>query len=759
MPRKLFLFSACLFLSSAYAQTQQEIKNLTAFAKSFGYVRYFHPSDEAAELKWNQFSSYGAKAVLECKNDQELQTTLQQLFQPIAPTVQFDNNSKNYQYDNSLFIPANTDSYKPTYWQHEGLGLGVNYKGEDTPYKSVRVNRPVIQHTTTSRFGNILTSLKTEEHVEKKFKFSAWVKISPETEGSAQLWVREDNADKTDGFFRNMSDKPITSTEWEHFEISGKLSDKSGKLTYGCFLIGEGDLYLDDAELSFWDGKNWVPYPIDNQDFESDGIGLEKGAKEQWSGRGDGFEFLTTTDEAHSGKKSGMIKFIPPQILNELAQPIFDEAPKSNEVIRKELVDGLSIYFPIQLYCNEDFTYPDVDVSQYEALTATLNEQKFKTKDLEQRLGNVIITYNVFEHFYPYFDVVDVNWDQELNKALKRSFTDKNKFDHNITLEKLTATLKDGHVSVSGGKSFKYSLPLHYQWVENQLIITKTLSADLPVKKGDIITHIDGVSTDDFYKELSTRISAGTKGFRDYMAQYEGLYGPKNSKVVLRVNGKDHTVKRDFQVHRMSEFHSDDRPVYEVYNDNIYYLNLDVIAMDSINDLMPELKKAKAIICDLRGYPNGNHEFIQHLMKTDDTTTAWMQVPKIIYPESSTSSSFSHHNWLIPKKKPYLGDKNVIFIIDGRAISYAESYMGYIEGYDLATIIGEPTAGTNGNVNPFALPGGFNISWTGMKVLKHNGTQHHAIGVLPDVYVNRTIEGVRADRDEYLEKALEIARQ
>ena len=82
--------------------------------------------------------------------------------------------------------------------------------------------------------------------------------------------------------------------------------------------------------------------------------------------------------------------------------------------------------------------------------------------------------------------------------------------------------------------------------------------------------------------------------------------------------------------------------------------------------------------------------------------------------------------------------------------------MGFIEWYDLASIIGEPTAGTNGNVNRFGLLGGMSISWTGMKVVKHDGSQLHAIGVLPDIYVNKTIEDIKANKDTYLEKAIEI---
>jgi C-terminal processing protease CtpA/Prc len=114
---------------------------------------------------------------------------------------------------------------------------------------------------------------------------------------------------------------------------------------------------------------------------------------------------------------------------------------------------------------------------------------------------------------------------------------------------------------------------------------------------------------------------------------------------------------------------------------------------------------------------------------------------------------------MLDTAKPYLGDKQIIFITDGSAISYAESFMGYIEGYKLATIVGQPTAGTNGNINPFKLPGGYSLSWTGMKVYKHDGSQHHGIGVKPDIYVSKTIEGIKARRDEFLEKAIEMTEQ
>lgn len=82
------------------------------------------------------------------------------------------------------------------------------------------------------------------------------------------------------------------------------------------------------------------------------------------------------------------------------------------------------------------------------------------------------------------------------------------------------------------------------------------------------------------------------------------------------------------------------------------------------------------------------------------------EVPQIIYSDQEKIVDYEKHNWELKTRKPYLGNKKIVFIIDGSAISYAESYMSYIEAYQLATIVGELTAGTNGNINPFQLHGG-----------------------------------------------------
>ena len=97
-----------------------------------------------------------------------------------------------------------------------------------------------------------------------------------------------------------------------------------------------------------------------------------------------------------------------------------------------------------------------------------------------------------------------------------------------------------------------------------------------------------------------------------------------------------------------------------------------------------------------------------------------------------------------------------MFLADGSAISYAETVLGIVEAYRLGKIVGEPTAGTNGNINQSHLPLGYRMIWTGMRVLKHDGSRHHGIGIVPTVNLSKSIQGIRDGRDEQLERALAL---
>lgn len=595
----------CLLIITSNCKGESEINtaNLVAFAKVYGYVKYFHPSDAAESINWDQFALYGAERIQHCSTDEQLTKVLYELFTPIAPSIQFKTADKgaDKRVENNTYeiFPLDAATLTQVFWQHEGLGLGM--QDPRGIYKSAKV---VVEN------------------------------------------------------------------------------------------------------------------------------GVSKGR-------------------------------------------LFELNPEMDANISEEIKNNLSVSLPIVLYKDFLGTYPRSDQEALQDLKRNLQNYSTDFRKTASRIGNIIIVYNVFQHFYPYHDVVNVDWNQELEKAVEQSITDMTPEDHLTTMEQMLSSLKDGHISVYGGNGTCnkwYLPPFYWEWIENKLIITNVLDANIDItnllysgfkiKVGDEVTHINGTAAKAYFKEMESTISAATNGFLKYTAQYKSLLGEEDAAINVRINSIDISLTRTIEYSNEFPHRMINEYTHKQIEDGIAYLNLNNISMEEIKQLLPRLVQSEAIICDLRGYPNSNHEFINHLMVTKDTVTNWMQTPQIVYPNHQVLNEFKTDNWTDEMKPtaPYLGDKKIIFITDARAISYAESFLSYIEGYNLATIVGETTAGTNGNYNLFSLPGGYRIRWTGMKVIKHDGSQFHGIGIEPDIIVRKSIAGIKAGIDEQLEVAIQIAK-
>ncbi len=68
-------------------------------------------------------------------------------------------------------------------------------------------------------------------------------------------------------------------------------------------------------------------------------------------------------------------------------------------------------------------------------------------------------------------------------------------------------------------------------------------------------------------------------------------------------------------------------------------------------------------------------------------------------------------------------------------------------------VIGSTTAAADGNVSEIILPGRIRTMISGIGVYYPDGTETQRIGIIPDVELHPTIRGIRAGKDELLEKA------
>jgi hypothetical protein len=553
--------------------TSRELRNEVVFARLFGYLRYFHPSDEAARTDWEALAIRGVRDVEAAKDDAELTQKLMALFQPVSPTLRIGGAGQQYTPPAALNTPGSNP--RITYWKHFGLGP-----------------------TTGDARMNVYRSERVQE--------SAGSPTEPRLTG------------------------------------------------------------------------------------------------------------LTP-----------------------------------NSPFRADLGDGLTAWVPLSLYVDNQGTLPHTAT----AITRE-TDRSWSANSRGVRIADVVLAWNVFEHFYPYFDVVGTDWMAQLPDFLQQAASDQGEAAFTATLRRMVAALHDGHGAVNKAES-RGLLPLQWEWVENNLTITAVGPSVTGVSIGDTVLTINGRASSAALAASEELISGATPQWIRYRALQDLLTGAANANADLDVASarEPGKVTRVALRYGPPPVPAERRPdkIAELEN-GIFYVDIGRISEADFNGALPRLSNARGIIFDFRGYPSLPPTFLTHLTDQRMTSAQW-HVPSVTLPDRQNLQFIREGEWNMPAVAPFLSAKKV-FITDGRAISYAESCLGIIENYKLGEIVGAPSAGTNGNVNPFGLPGGYTITWTGMKVLKHDGSQHHGIGIKPTIPVSRTRAGIAAGRDEFLERAI-----
>jgi hypothetical protein len=424
-------------------------------------------------------------------------------------------------------------------------------------------------------------------------------------------------------------------------------------------------------------------------------------------------------------------------------------------IFSADLGAGVTARIPLRLYADAVGTLP------HRPLPAPDDGSKLSANDRSTRLAAVAFAWVTAQHFYPYFDVVGTDWPRALATALSAAATDAGEREFLRTLERLVAALHDGHGGVSKNDAGPPAqLPLAWALIEGKLVITgaPAEAAAAGLAPGSVVLEIDGRPTANALSEQRPLVSSATPQWMRYRLARRLLLGPADSVVRLKVQTPG-GAQRVVELRRKPDGSAGEaRPAkFAELEPGIFYFDIDRANEDDFKAALPKLATARATIFDLRGYPR-MHAYLSHLSAETLRSPNW-QVPIVTLPDRLGDIDYDiAGRWVLPPRSPRLQGR-VIFLVDGSAISYAESVMGIVEAYKLADIVGEPTAGTNGNVIASALPGGFTVRWTGMRVVKHDGSRHHGVGILPTHAVQRTIKGIAEGRDEILEKGLELARQ
>jgi len=737
----------------------EQVENVRAFAKLYGYVRYFHPSDAAAETDWEKFAIHGVRQVRDATSRAELRADLRTLFGPIAPTVQLYLTGSEPPSPADVLTPADTAGLRPVAWQHRGLGLHSN----GHPYWSLRTNRadPVVLNKTERQGNDGGPSASVVQHPDfaplqgQQVRLQMDIRTAPESQAHLFLLVRhgtDQNEPLTD---------PVSSNSWSTHRRTVDLPPNTKFLSIGALVRDSGTAWVDDVELLTREAPDdaWRRVELRNAGFE---VGERGRPPPGWEVHDySGNRASVVAEDAAEGKQSLKLSFPRRSKLR-----LFDERPRPGATVEKPVGRGLSAQVPLALYSRDGQTLRPDAAPPPEPMQARLDSLALPHSGTALFAANVVVAWNVFQHFYPYFDVVDVDWTDVLGRSLRRALVDRSEDEFRRTLQRLVAQLQDGHGRVSPSPVLSSEWPFLLERAEGEVIVADTASPSgiesYPCPEpGDLVVSVNGTPVEDGLRYAKRHVSGSpqykTRIALRTLAEYVHEYP---FRFTLRRNGE----RVQCQVRRYTNvpterLRKERRPAaFDTLEANTYYVDLTRLPWPQVREKLGILSRAQDVVFDMRGYPKtGNHRIVQYLSR-DTLRSVRLQTPQIIYPDRERLAGYEGGGGAYLPEEPQI-DGEVAFLTNAGAISYAEALMGVVEQYDLGTIVGRPTAGANGNINRTALIGDYAVRWTGMRLRKPDGAQHHLVGIQPDVRVEQTIEGVRAERDEVLQKALDVLRK
>ena len=400
------------------------------------------------------------------------------------------------------------------------------------------------------------------------------------------------------------------------------------------------------------------------------------------------------------------------------------------------------------------------------ALNISIKNENFlelKFTDKNARILSLYTYWNIIEYFFPYKYLMDKKWDVTLNEMLPLFIEAKNEDEFYLAMQKLTVRLNDSHVvffKYNGGRN--HYLPLECKIIDEKMIVTQILDSYLSdydsIKIGDVITKVNDKSIKDIIEENRELIPASNNALYLNRLIEPTLSGSSETvKLEFLSNGKVFTKSINWSDYNLSNYalheiitEKSKKDKFKILENNIGYVDMGEIKEKHIPDMINALEKTKAIVFDMRNYPNGTYDLISNFLNANEKPFAIYTNPFLDYP--------GRYFWTTPQltgsknKNNYKG--KVIMLLNEKSASQSEWTAMCFQTAGNTTIIGSQTAGADGNVSDLEYMKGLYTRFSGIGVYYPDKSETQRIGIIPDIEIKPTIKGIQEGKDEVLDRAL-----
>ena len=731
----LFLLAS---ISSVLGEEDASIKRLEALGKLWAEIKYFHPYLAYREINWDAALVGAIPKAEVAKDAAEYAAAVEQLLDPLndPATAVVKKSDPGLGADRSPRAISSTKT-------EEGILVievppGANFADDQAKLT------PITKLTESS--NGVVIDLRSTVFTGQYFSYlfassglNGWLCASavqgpghrarlhsgyarPDRQGSGGYFS---------GFYTTNGQEFPPSPKAKEQPIVFVVNEKSGlpPVAAGLQSVGKALIVSEggfsDASLARLHRVR-LPYDVVavfrlTEPILPDGSGLEPDVTVPFSGETDGDRALQTALElAKNFRPERFIRDRPPAVGRHRSKP-----------------------------ANPDLDFPEV----------------------EYRLLAAFEIWGVFTHFFAYNHLMEGDWDSVLREFTPRMEEAGNALEYHLAVAEMIAHAHDSHVRASSQVLTDFfgeaSPPIQLRWVENAAVVAglvdEPIANETGIKVGDVVLEIDGRDVASLLESLKRYFSASTEQSLMYELMRHCLKGPEDSSVGLLVLGQND--RRKLRLPRKKEFaekmrHQRGGEVLRMLEGNVGYADLDRLPRSDVDKMFEKFKDTRAIVFDMRGYPLG---------------TAWSIAPRLTEETTVEAARFERPVWMGPGSVTVEGLKGftrftffqsmpwtnkwrykgkTVMLVDERTRSQAEHTGLFLRAANGTKFVGSHSAGANGDVTNFKVPGGIQIRFSGHDVRHVDGRQLQRIGLVPDIEVKPSIQGLREARDEVLERAL-----
>jgi C-terminal processing protease CtpA/Prc len=387
--------------------------------------------------------------------------------------------------------------------------------------------------------------------------------------------------------------------------------------------------------------------------------------------------------------------------------------------------------------------------------------------DRPHRLLALFRLYNVIEYFYPYKELMDRPWRDTLAEFTSRMADAEDATEYALTVSELAVRIQDSHVTLASPVLDTYfgthRPAVRVDQVEGMTVITEVASdlAEAGLRVGNVVLSVDGEGASARRGRLARYLPASTPGRLDNKIDGQFLLGPQSQPALIEVRGRDGALRRVSAARTLEGLAPRSRPrtgqVYTVLASGFGYVDLQRLEAKQVGAAFAAIRNTPGAIFDMRGYPaSGAFSAVVSYLARPDSPPGVIG-GSVRYDGHSGSFSLEESLSTLAVSEAaarYAG--RVVVLADGSSQSAAEHICALIKSTAAPTFVGSRTSGANGGVTRTILPGGIVVNFTGQSVRHRDGSQLQRVGIVPDIEALPTLAGIRAGRDDVLERAIEF---